>query len=51
VRTKHRLNQIFGRQIFDIANSTIPTHPKDEKDSSAIDEENGVADGSNSSIH
>ena len=49
VRTKLRLNQILGRQFFDTGNGTIPTQPKQEKDNSGPDEENGIENDSNSS--
>lgn len=49
VRTKLRLNQILGRQFFETGNGTIPTQPKQDKDNSGADEENGVADESLSS--
>ena len=55
VRTKKRLNQMLGKQVFEIAdgpstiganNGTIPTRPEKPVEQ---DEENGVEDDSNSS--
>ena len=55
VRTKKRLNQMLGKQVFEVGDlpsptgnngGTIPTRPEKLED---VDEENGVADESNSS--